>query len=1312
MNTALPPARIEGSPRTAIARPLDPGAYVDDRCVLDLLSEQVQAQPGRVAVQSRDGSLTYRELMGLSSAVGARLRALGVGRDDCVGLFAEPSLDLMVGVWGILSAGAAYLPLSAEYPEERLRYMIAHSRARVILCQEPLKGRLAELTPRGTVIVTVEDAQGSAGTISRVDGPSRMPQGTDLAYVIYTSGSTGQPKGVMIEQRSIISQMRWMRRAYGLGPGSVVLQKTSMSFDAAQWEILAPCCGATVVMGTPGIHRDPEQILQMISLYQVTALQCVPTLLRAILEEDDLGRARSLTHVFCGGEALSRSLARHCLQALPWCTLVNLYGPTECTINSSAFTVDPAALAGQADTISIGTPVDHTEYHILTPDRQSAEPGAVGELHISGVQLARGYLGRPDLTRDRFIANPFSQDARHDRLYRTGDLVYRNPDGSIQFAGRADNQVKLRGFRIELDEIRLAIENHDWIRHAGVIVRDNPTSGVQSLLAFIELDPAEAALMDQGNHGAHHQSKASKLQLKAQLADLGCRSGQEICGRIVIDLPGEPTERQRRTAFARKTYRFFEGGEVTRDDILLLLGCAAPQQQASDRRLSRLGLRELGEILRYFGQYRSPERLLPKYAYASPGALYATQMYLEVSELPGLADGCYYYHPARHQLVRVGPATSTGAARLTVHFMGRTRAINPVYQNNVHEVLRIEAGHMVGLFQEVLPAYGLGIRAAAPAAEPRSELECADDDLYLGGFEVVPGSLASVGCDLDIYVQAHPSRITGLPAGLYLYQDGDLKWVSDERIARKDVIAINQQVYDRASFGISLVSRQPGDWMSYVVLGSRLQRLMMNEQAIGLMSSGYSSETGFPLPSAKRIGAILDAIGQPGGPFYFALGGKVSQQQLASEGMTEDAVHMRGPAEMVKDDLGARLPHYMVPDRVVVLDRLPLTANGKVDTGALAACPEASVDLPRRPFVAPRTPTEERICAVWAEVTKLDQVSVDDDFFESGGNSLMAVSLVNRLSRAFGCSLPLQILFEAPTVAQLAPIVESENAKDCSRLICLNGGGPQRPVFCWPGLGGYPMNLRLLAARTRLGRPLYGVQAHGINEGETPYGTTAEMAAADVKALRCLQPEGPYTLWGYSFGARVAFETACQLEQAGEQVDHLFLIAPGSPKVRAADRLIHHTGAAYQERVYRTILYSVFAGNITDPALEQCLATGADDASFAAFITKHFTHLDDELVRRIMRIVRQTYEFEYTFTELAERRPEAPITIFKARGDDYSFLESHGASFAKTPTVIQLDADHYGLLKEAGVGELATMIRHRLLADRIRELETVSGRAS
>lgn len=1268
-----------------------------DCCLPDLLREQVRSHPDHTAVVCHQNSLTYRELAVASSRVGAYLRRLGVTRDDCVGLFVAPSIDLMVGVWGILFAGGAYLPLSPEYPEERLRYMIEHSRTRVILCQEALKPRLAELAPRHTTVVSLDDAAHPARPVSEAErGFGAGPHPTDLAYVIYTSGSTGQPKGVMIEHRSIVNQMRWMTIAHHLGRSTTVLQKTPMSFDAAQWEILAVACGARVVMGSPGVHRDPERMLRTIAEHDVTTLQCVPTLLQALLyTEDAPHRASSLRQIFSGGEALSRSLALRCAHTLPRCELINLYGPTECTINASAFTVDPTVLDGAADMISIGTPVYGTEFHILTPERSPVAMGDVGELYISGIQLARGYLYRPDLTSDRFVANPFSRNPGHARLYRTGDLASWNADGTVQFVGRTDNQVKLRGHRIELDEIRLAIENHDWIRHAGVIVKDDPASGFQSLIAFIELNPAEAALMDQGNHGAHHQSKESKLQLKAQLSNMGCRTAEEISGKPVIELPGKAsTPPQRRRVFARKTYRFFEGGDVTSADILRLLERDTPQP--CSRSVDALGLAELGEILRYFGQYFSPERLLPKYAYASPGALYPTQMYLEACGVGGLSAGYYYYHPVHHQLILIRERPDSGTAQVRVHFVGRTAAIKPVYETNVQEVLSIEAGHMVGLFDEVLPHYGLAIEAAGHATLTTSDLQCASEDSYLAAFAIVPYAAPGADDDLDVYVQSHPGRVAGMPAGQYLYEGGTLMLVSDDRVERRHVIAINQQVYDRSSFGITLVSRQRDGSMSYVALGRRLQRLMMNQLNLGFMSSGYSSETGFSLPSAKRIDDILTSCGRGTGASYFFLGGRVSDEQLRSEGMKEDAVHMKGPAEMVKDDLAARLPDYMVPNRVVVLDSLPLTANGKVDGAALAASDEANAEVAGRPFVAPRTKTEEAISEIWRSETKHHAVSVHDDFFEFGGNSLMAVGLVNKVNRTFGSSLPLQVLFDAPTIEQLAEIVDSEHDKECSRLVALNAEGAQSPVFCWPGLGGYTMNLRLLAERVNVDRPVFGVQAYGINEDETPYRTVQEMATEDAKAVRCLQPRGPYTLWGYSFGARVAFETAYLLEQAGERVENLFLIAPGAPKVRARGEPVHGSVGGFDDRAYVTILFSVFAGSIIDPLLSECLEVAKDEESFAEFITRRFPGLDSEMVKRVVRLVARTYPSTREVDALAGRQIQAPVTIFNARGDAQSFVERAGRYAAQPTTAIDLDAGHYGVLKEPGIDELVRVIHHRL----------------
>jgi amino acid adenylation domain-containing protein len=1260
----------------------------------DLLAQRVAEHPDATAVVYRDESLTYRELAARATAVAEYLRHLGVDGDDTVGLFVEPSTDLMTGAWGILAAGAAYLPLSPEYPEDRLRYMVENSRARILIAQEKLTARLCELAPRETTIITLRDTEPFTPPPGRELPAAHRPRPGDLAYVIYTSGSTGRPKGVMIEHRSVVSQLRWLHDTHGIDRTKTILQKTPMSFDAAQWEILAPANGATVVMGTPGVYADPEGLIEIIDRHSVTTLQCVPTLLQALLDTEKLSACASLRQIFSGGEALSRVLAHQTLQELPGRTLVNLYGPTECTINTSSHTVTAEALraAGEgSQSVSIGAPAHGVEYHILTQDLTPAGPGEIGELHIGGVQLARGYLHRPDLTADRFLQVELQSGQDPVRLYRTGDLAQWNADGTVQFAGRADNQIKLRGYRVELDEISLAIENHDWVRNAAVIVRNDNRTGFQNLIACIELSEKEAALMDQGTHGAHHASKKSKLQVKAQLSNPGLR--EDLTGRTAVDLPGaQATAEQRRRIFARKTYRFYEGGPVGADTLGALL---APRATGSlSRTPDGLSRDELGHLLRWFGQCRSEERLLPKYGYASPGALYATQIYLELENIAGLDAGYYYYQPLTHQLVLISRRATTGETCALVHFLGKKSGIEPVYKNNIQEVLEIETGHIIGLFEQILPDHGLSIRPLAHDPAVRHRLDCAAEDYYLGTFELVPNT-GPAPDESDLYLQTHGDKVAGLPAGQYRHTDGVLTRFSDDTVLKKHVIAINQSVYEAASFGITVVSRAREEWLHYIELGRRLQHLMMNGVGLGFMSSGYSSKSGNPLPASRRMDAVLADSGLPTGPSYFFVGGAVSADQRDSEGMREDAVHMRGPAEMIRDDLVGFLPDYMIPNRVVVFDRLPLSANGKVDTKALADSAQVSAELVERPFVAPRTETEKAIARVWGRILRRDSVSVQDDFFESGGNSLIAVGIIRELNTKLGAALPLQSLLESPTVEKLARRLERDVIEQSSRLLRLHADGPGRAVICWPGLGGYPMNLRLLACEIGLGRAFYGVQAHGINDGETPYPTISEMAAADIAAIKEIQPAGPYTLWGYSFGARVAFETAHQLEQAGEQVDHLFLIAPGNPKVRTADAAVHGREASFTNRAFATILFSVFTGTITGDDLERCLETARDEASFAAFISE-LKGIDLELTSRIIDVVRQTYEFEYSFRELAERNIKAPVTIFKARGDDYSFIENSGGYSAADPTVIDLEADHYGLLRSPGIRELVKHIRYLL----------------
>ncbi|MCY7344435.1 MAG: amino acid adenylation domain-containing protein, partial [Pseudonocardia sp.] len=669
------------------------------RSLPDMLLHRASTDPLAVAVVDGGAQLTFADLVHQAGMLATHLLRVRTGTEDCVGLYVEPSLTLMTGAWGILFSGHAYVPLSPDYPDERVRLMIEDSGVGMIVTQEHLRDRLRGLAPSSTRIVTTRDcdADGPPGDVLR---PRITPDA--LAYVIYTSGSTGRPKGVMIEHGSIVGQLGWLTEHHGIDASTVVLQKTPMSFDAAQWEILAPACGSRVVMGESGCHRDPERLVALIRRHEVNTLQCVPTLLSVLLGLEEVTACTSLRAVFSGGEALPRQLAAECVATLPACRLVNLYGPTECTINASSYEVDPHRVADGPDPVPIGFPAAATEYRVLDASGRPVAEGVVGELYISGAQVGRGYLGRPDLTAERFVDG--------GRTFRTGDLVHHNADGSLQFVGRADNQVKVRGHRIELDEVRTAIEGHDWIRHAGVVVREDPRTGVSDLVACIELNPREAALMDQGNHGAHHRSKASRLQVRAQLSAPGLRADTDLRNRPTIGLPGrDAPARDRAAAFGRKTYRFYEGEPLDRAVLLDVLG--RRPEVAGPRSPLSLTLEELGALLRHVAAHHSDERLLPKYAYPSPGSLYATQIHLEVGPGGPVPPGTYYHHPERHELVLVGrrPAWAEQAG-MRLHLLGRTAAIATVYRNNIHEVLEIEAGHIVGLFDDVLAGVGIAVR--------------------------------------------------------------------------------------------------------------------------------------------------------------------------------------------------------------------------------------------------------------------------------------------------------------------------------------------------------------------------------------------------------------------------------------------------------------------------------------------------------------------------------------------------------------------------------------------------------------------------
>jgi amino acid adenylation domain-containing protein len=442
-----------------------------------IIEEQVIRTPEAVAVTFEGESLNYGQLNTMANRMAHRLLAIGVGEETLVGVCAERSLELVAGLLGVLKAGAAYVPLDPEYPADRLAFMVADAAAPVVLTQSHLRD---VLPPTDATVLVLDHENEWAGQPSHNPPPTAADH---LAYVIYTSGSTGRPKGVPNTHRGIVNRLDWMQKRYGLTATDTVLQKTPASFDVSVWEFFWPLqTGARLVLAKPGGHKDAGYLRDLLIAEHVTTAHFVPSMLTVFLGEDDIADATALRRVICSGEELPHAAAVEFTTRFPHCELHNLYGPTEAAIDVTSWQCTPDALA-TVTSVPIGAPIANLRGYVLDERGNPAPVGVAGELHLGGVGLARGYHNRPALTAERFVPDPFSVEPGA-RLYRTGDLARWRQDGTIDFLGRIDHQVKLRGLRIELGEIESALRDQDGVTEAAVVVReDNP--GDKRLVAYV-----------------------------------------------------------------------------------------------------------------------------------------------------------------------------------------------------------------------------------------------------------------------------------------------------------------------------------------------------------------------------------------------------------------------------------------------------------------------------------------------------------------------------------------------------------------------------------------------------------------------------------------------------------------------------------------------------------------------------------------------------------------------------------------------------------------------------------------------------------
>ena len=454
--------------------------FSDKKVIYEFFEEQAEFHPDNIALSFQGETMTYKELNRKTNQLAHYLRSVGVKPDEPVGIMVERSFEMMIGIFAVLKAGGAYLPINPQLPEERICYYMEDSRASLLLT---VLGMEKEKFEGVTYIFIDEYSKYENLPDTNLD---IAVTSENIAYIIYTSGSTGKPKGVMIEHKSLVNRLTWMQKNFQITEDDTLLQKTSFSFDVSVWELFWwSMVGARLVLLKPHKEKDPRAIVKAINKDKVTIIHFVPSVLEMFLDyigtKFDLTKIASLKYVVVSGEELSKKTALFFNELLEDynISLWNLYGPTEATIDVTAFCSN--GISDAIERIPIGKPIDNIQIYVLDGEGNRLPQDEVGELCIAGIGVARGYIHNERLTKERFIDNPFGEG----KMYKTGDLACWNANGELEYHGRMDYQVKIRGLRIELGEIESQLLVHHNLKKAAVIVRQMDLQN-KTLIAFYQ----------------------------------------------------------------------------------------------------------------------------------------------------------------------------------------------------------------------------------------------------------------------------------------------------------------------------------------------------------------------------------------------------------------------------------------------------------------------------------------------------------------------------------------------------------------------------------------------------------------------------------------------------------------------------------------------------------------------------------------------------------------------------------------------------------------------------------------------------------
>ncbi|QDT13170.1 non-ribosomal peptide synthetase [Planctomycetes bacterium K23_9] len=1089
-----------------------------------LFQRHVDEQPDLVAVVHNEERITYRQLDTRANQIAAALMQRNVISESAVVIALPRSIDLIVSFLAVLKAGGAFVPVDPSYPPQRIASICDETDA-VIKIDAPT---FSELLQKSKALV--------------FDPPTIAP--SDLAYMIFTSGSSGAAKGVQIEHASIVNFVLAQIDRMGVVPGDRVGFSFSPAFDGALSEIfLALGSGATCVVNDAAVMSDPSQLTAHFNRHAISVAKFAPAQL-AMLNENQFDL---LKVVASAGDKLTGELASR--WAVGERRFFNGYGPTEVAVGCSMMEVE----RGETMRPPIGRPMNNMRIYVLDGEQQLVPVGAKGEIYVGGPGVARGYLKRPELTQESFLSDPFSQ-VPGGRMYRTGDLGRWRHDGMLEFIGRVDDQISLRGFRIEPGEIAAVLETCDDVQQAVVVQRND---GDQNQLVAYVVPAKEDAGVDSALESQHVSGWSDLFQQAHRAAPVVLNPDFNISGWTSTytnkPIPEIEMRSWAESAVSRiKSLRPKNVLEIGCGTGLLLLQIAEECKSYVGTDLLQSSLDNIEHALR-----KRPEvakkvalhRQLADRFDAVAGQTFDTIVLNSVVQYFPSAD--YFLRVLQGALDHLAPGGSIFLGDIRNYCLQQQLATsielfnapndlpvdrlkNQIQTRIEHEEELLLAPSLFHQLANSLPKL-TGVRVLLKNTDAVNELANYRYDVILTT-EAVPADeeVASVGrnaVELDTGCSpddlANQIRIAG-QAGVVV------RGILNPRVAA-DCLATELLNRDQTIQSAGELRKRSAGHANSVDPNEYYRAVAGTNDHVDCCWNNDHAERYDVLASVGTVGhrqiasevrdlAKIDIASQANQP----LGGRIHRELT----------------QKLRDELREQLPAFMVPAAFVVMDELPRTINGKIDKKALPA----PVGRPAWAgnFVGPRNETEQAVAEIWEDLLDVRPIGVKDDFFELGGHSMLAVRMIAEIDKSLGRQLPLGALFQDSTVAHLADLIDQgDSASKTGTLVALRKADSGTPLFCIHPAGGTVFCYLELAKALNVARPVYGLQAQGIDGIHPPHDTLLEMATFYCEAIREQCGDGPVHIAGWSLGGNIAYEVARQLKLAGSQVEVVALLDSG-----------------------------------------------------------------------------------------------------------------------------------------------------------------------